>query len=114
MNRVILYPTPEQRETLRKTIANIMEQLLPIDRITTLNSNEAYLLWDLAVEVQVNVQLYANIVFEYYRKLNKPTQDNQQEILLRKIERALNNRGIDLSNLLTSVNEADMSKGDPT
>jgi hypothetical protein len=105
MTRVILDPTPEQQATLRKVIANVMDQLLPIDQIPTLNSNEAYLLWDLAVEVQVNVQLYANIVFEYYRKLNKPSQDNKQEILLRKIERALNNRGLDVSNLLASINE---------
>lgn len=104
--------TPDERRILGDVIRLILEQLYPRDKITSLNRDEAYHLCNITSEVIGHVMEYSNLVWSHFNHLNQPAVDPGYEVLLRKVQRALDNRNLDINNLLGSINESNMSKGD--
>ncbi|MFA5132925.1 MAG: hypothetical protein WC444_06390 [Candidatus Paceibacterota bacterium] len=98
-------PTPEEQQRMHNIITAVLDQLYPRDKITLLNRDETYHLCNLVSEVTGHIQEYSNLVWSHFNHLNKPTVDPSHEVLLRKLERALNNRGLDINNLINSLNE---------
>lgn len=108
-----LYPTPDPLKhhdpDLQQVIRALMDLLHPVDQISSLPRDETYRLWNRALFVKANIEVYCNRVHRHFEQLSEELSGGPTGMTddVRKIVHELARRGLDIDTLMKTINDKD-------